>query len=145
MLARVDNSLAVMLMSAFSAPLSHLSTVHISGGDKDWWGGSAYAWRMDNHLRAWREFRGLTQGQVADLVGTATGVISLLESGKRPLSDKWLRKLAEALGTRAGHILDVNPADLDNDIIDIWTRIDVSDRKQAATILRSFVRTGTEK
>src|SRR3990167_10236693 len=46
-----------------------------------------------NHLRAWREFRGLTQEQLAELADTKGSTISLLESGDRGLGDKWLRKL----------------------------------------------------
>ena len=97
-----------------------------------------------NYLKAWREFRGLTQEQLADKVGTDKAVISLLENEKRPLSSTWLRKFATALETRPGHILDTDPAALDNDIIDIWTRIDTTDREQAARVLRSFVKSGTE-
>lgn len=97
-----------------------------------------------NYLKAWREFRGLTQEQLAELVGTTKAVISLLENEKRPLSSKWLRKLAEALDTQPGHILDHDPNDLDTDIIDIWSHIPERDRDQAARVLRSFVRTGTD-
>jgi transcriptional regulator with XRE-family HTH domain len=97
-----------------------------------------------NHLRAWREFREMSQEELADRLDTAKGVISLLENGKRPLSDKWLRRLAEVLETNPGHILDVDPNELDNDIIDIWTRIPERDREQAARILRTFTKTGTD-
>ena len=97
-----------------------------------------------NYLKAWREFRGFTQEQLADKVGTDKAVISLLENEKRPLSSTWLRKFAAALETRPGHILDTDPATLDNDIIDIWTRIEATDREQAARVLRSFVKTGTK-
>lgn len=86
----------------------------------------------------------MSQEQLAEKLDTAKGVISLLENGKRPLSDKWLRRLAEVLETRPGHILDVDPNELDNDIIDIWTRIAEGDRAQAARVLRSFVKTGTD-
>lgn len=96
-----------------------------------------------NHLRAWREFRKMTQEQLAEKAGTDKGVISLLEGGHRGLSDKWLRRLAPILGTQPGHLLDHDPADLDNDIIDIWTRIADGDREQAIRVLRSFVKTGT--
>lgn len=103
--------------------------------------------RMDdkpkNHLRAWREFRNMSQDDLAEKLGTAKGVISLLENGKRPLSDKWLYRLADALNTRPGHILDVDPNDLDNDILEIWATIAKRDRGQAASILRTFSKTGT--
>ncbi len=69
-----------------------------------------------NYLRAWREHRGLTQAKLAEAVGTTGAVISLLESGERGLSDKWLRKLAPVLRTRPGHLLEVDPADVDDDL-----------------------------
>jgi transcriptional regulator with XRE-family HTH domain len=98
----------------------------------------------NNYLRAWREFRKMSQEDVAERLDTAKGVISLLENGKRPLSDKWLRRLAEVLDTQPGHILDVDPNELNNDIVDIWTRIPERDREQAALILRTFTKTGTD-
>jgi transcriptional regulator with XRE-family HTH domain len=96
-----------------------------------------------NYLRAWREFRKLTQEQLADKVGTDKAVISLLESGNRGLSDKWLRKLAPALQTSPGHLLDHDPEDLPTDIIDIWAHIPDRDKETARRVLESFSRTGT--
>lgn len=95
-----------------------------------------------NYLRAWREYRKLTQEELADSVGTTKAVISLLENEKRPLSSKWLRKLGEALATKPGYILDVDPEEVGSDIIDIWSNIDVRDRAQAVRVLRSL--TGTD-
>jgi transcriptional regulator with XRE-family HTH domain len=66
-----------------------------------------------NHLRAWREFRRLSQDQLAEMVNTKGNVIGLLESGERGLSDKWLRKLAPALGTRPGFLLEFSPYEVD--------------------------------
>lgn len=85
----------------------------------------------------------MTQEQLADAIGTDKGVISLLESGGRGLSDKWLRKLAPVLRTTAGHLLDNDPSDLPTDIIDIWSHIDERDRDTAKRVLESFRRTGT--
>ena len=96
-------------------------------------------------LREWREFRHMTQEELADAVGTSKSVVSDMERGKLQLSPKWLRKFAPVLQTQPGHILDHDPADLDNDIIDIWAHIPLDDREQAARVLRSFVpRTGTD-
>lgn len=85
----------------------------------------------------------MSQEALAEKVGTSGSVISMLESGNRGLSDKWLRKLAPVLGTTAGHLLDHDPNELGSDIIDIWTRIDPKDRAQAAKTLRTFTRDGT--
>lgn len=95
-----------------------------------------------NYLRAWREHKGMTQEELADKVGTAKGVISLLESEKRPLSSKWLRKLAEALGTTPGRILDIDPNEVSADILNIWDHIPDADRTRAIRVLRSL--TGTD-
>ena len=94
--------------------------------------------RPPNFLRAWREHRHLTQGQLAEMVGTTGSVISLLESGARGLGDKWLRKLAAALGTRTGHLLEMSPEHADNDILEIWADVPVEDRPKAKRILNAF-------
>lgn len=97
-----------------------------------------------NYLSAWREFRRMTQDELAEKVGTTKSVISLLENEKRPLSSKWLRKLAEALDTQPGYILDHDPNSINADIFDIWSRIDEVDRKRAASVLSAFTKTGTK-
>jgi transcriptional regulator with XRE-family HTH domain len=94
-----------------------------------------------NHLKAWRKKRGLTLEELAEKVGTTRSVIYLLETEQRPLSAKWLRKLALALGTTPGRILDVDPDEANADVLDIWDHIAKRDRPAAARILRSL--TGT--
>jgi transcriptional regulator with XRE-family HTH domain len=93
-----------------------------------------------NHLKAWREYRGLTQTRLAEEIGTTGAVISLLESGDRRLSDKWLRKIAPVLKTRPGHLLELDPADADDDILEIWADIPEERRDQARDVLRTFRR-----
>ena len=97
-----------------------------------------------NHLKAWREHRGLSQSELADLIGTSHQVIGYLERGRTELSAKWLRRLSEALSTTPGHLLDVDPSEVDNDIVDIWSRIPERDRANAVKALRGFIRTGTD-
>lgn len=97
-----------------------------------------------NHLKAWREKRGLSQEELAERVGTTKSVVSLLENEKRPLSSKWLRKFAEALKTKPGYILDHDPNELNDDVFDIWDRIAAGDRTQAARVLSTFAKTGTK-
>lgn len=94
-----------------------------------------------NYLRQWREKAKLSQEELAEKVGTTKSVVSLLENEKRPLSSKWLRKFAEALGTTPGRILDVNPEEANADVLDIWDHIRAKDRPTAIRVLRSL--TGT--
>lgn len=89
-----------------------------------------------NHLRAWREFRGLSQEDLAAKAGTAGNVISLLESGDRGLSPKWLRLLAPILGTEPGILLDHNPNDLDTDIVREAMKVGPARRAEAVQLLR---------
>lgn len=97
-----------------------------------------------NYLKEWRVYRGMSQDELAAKIDTTKAVISLLENEKRPLSSKWLRRLAEALDTQPGYILDHDPNEINSDIFDIWSRIDKIDREQAARILSTFARTGTK-
>lgn len=55
----------------------------------------------------------MSQEELAAKVDTKGNVIGLLESGERGLSDKWLRKLAPALQTRPGFLLEFDPNDVD--------------------------------
>ncbi len=82
----------------------------------------------------------MTQARLAEAVGTTGAVISLLEAGERGLSDKWLRRLAPVLGTRPGHLLEVDPNDVSTDILDIWADIPEDRREQARDVLMAFRR-----
>lgn len=94
-----------------------------------------------NHLKEWRLFKKMTLEELADRVGTNKSVIYLLENEQRPLSAKWLRRLADVLGTTPGRILDVNPNETGAEVLDIWDRIAVNDRARAVRILKEL--TGT--
>lgn len=97
-----------------------------------------------NYLRQWREHRKMTQAELAEAVDTSANMIQYLEKGERGLSAKWLRRLADALDTTPGHLLDHDPTELDADILDIWSHIGKRDREQAKRVLSSFTKTGTD-
>ena len=96
-----------------------------------------------NFLRAWRTFRGMTQDQLAEAVGTNANMIQYLETGERGLSAKWLRRLAPALATTPGLLLDHDPHELDSDVVDIWARAGARERRQLSEIAKTLVKTGT--
>lgn len=50
-----------------------------------------------NYVREWREFRGMTQEQLAEAAGYSPSSISQLETGKQGYEEKTLVRLAEAL------------------------------------------------
>ncbi|WP_227340044.1 helix-turn-helix transcriptional regulator [Sphingopyxis sp. P8] len=91
-----------------------------------------------NYLREWREHSGLTQEQLATLVGTSPNMIGYLESGKRSLTHQWLVRLSRHLGTTAGAILDSPPRDV-TALMQMWSQIPRESREQALRTLRSFV------
>lgn len=98
-----------------------------------------------NYLRAWREYRKMSQEELADAIGTSHQVIGYLERGRTQLSAKWLRKLAPVLETTPGMLLDHNPHELSADIIDIWSAADLDQRRQIVDHARVALRkTGTE-
>lgn len=96
--------------------------------------------KQRNNLRAWREFRRMTQAELAKAVKTTASVVSLLETGERGLSLKWLLKFAPALRTTPGMILDHDPNDLNTDVLEIWATIPEDKREQAAAILQTFAK-----
>lgn len=97
----------------------------------------------ENHLKAWRKHRRMTQEELADAVGTTKAVISNIETGSRGLSDKWLRKLAPALGTTPGFLLDYSPDDLDGSYLEAVLAVPPGRRKAAIQILDAL-KTGTD-
>lgn len=97
-----------------------------------------------NHLKAWRVLRRMTQEELGERVGTTKAVISNLETGARPLSDKWLYRLAPVLETTPGFLLDHDPNDLDAAFLDAAMAVPKERRAQALQILETFRRTGTD-
>lgn len=93
-----------------------------------------------NRLRAWREYRKLTQEALAEKVGTSKGVISQLENSRRGLSDKWAYRLAPHLGIRAGWLRDYNPEDIPHSVVEIFADIPDERKPQALAILETFRR-----
>lgn len=94
-----------------------------------------------NHLAEWREFRRLTQTGLADLVGANANMISYLESGERGLSAKWLRRLAPALDTTPGMLLDHHPDDVSAEIVDLWIQASPQQKHQIIDIATILLKT----
>ncbi len=93
---------------------------------------------LQNNLRAWREFRHLTQEELAERVGTTAAVISLLENGQRGLSAAWLHRFAPHLGVSPGFLLDHGPGDLTTDMLEAWANVPEADQGKALAALRRY-------
>jgi transcriptional regulator with XRE-family HTH domain len=91
-----------------------------------------------NHLRAWREYRGLTAADLAKKAGTSAQVITDLETGTVELSSKWLTALAPALSTQSGFLVAFDPNDIGPEFLDTFSAIPKERRRQALEILKTF-------
>lgn len=62
------------------------------------------------YAAAWRDFRGITQQELADEVGSSRGQISDLETGaKTRFNRDWVERFGRALNVTGGRLIDVNP------------------------------------
>ena len=86
----------------------------------------------------------MSQDHLGEMVETKGNVIGLLESGERRLSDIWLKKLASALGTSPGFLLDHDPNHIDTEILLLVQDLVKEDRPSVVKLLRAFGKTGTE-
>ena len=93
---------------------------------------------VSNNLRAWREFRKLTQEELAEKVGTTAAVISLLENGQRGLSATWLHRFAPHLQVSPGFLLDHTPGDLTTDMLEAWASVPKADQDKALAALKQY-------
>jgi transcriptional regulator with XRE-family HTH domain len=62
-------------------------------------------WDGANPIRAWREYRTLTQTALASSVGVTRSFLSQIETGRREMSISTLQKLAAALDTDLSFLL----------------------------------------
>lgn len=62
-----------------------------------------------NHLAAWRKAKGLSQKDLALMLGTTVTQLWFLEHGVRKLTAKWLRRISKVLDVPAGVLLDYRP------------------------------------
>ena len=145
-------ALAKSVTRGFSMPpCSHITDFCASGNIRetanDRVRDSLYLLGMEHeqphYLKEWRKFRRMTQEALADAIETTKSVISDMERGNLQLSPKWAHRIAPVLRTTAGHLIDTDPNALDNDVLEIWASIPEENREQAARVLRSFQRDGT--
>jgi plasmid maintenance system antidote protein VapI len=66
-------------------------------------------------------------------------MINHLENGNRGLSHKWLVRLATALGTSPGWIIDHNPNTMSRDLFDIWNRGDENERAKLVSVAEALI------
>ena len=95
-----------------------------------------------NHLKAWRIWRGLSQAELAERVGTNANMIGYLEDGSRGLSLKWLRRLAPALDTNVGMLAQHDPNTIGEDLIELWATLSTRDQRKILEIAKLVISEG---
>lgn len=71
--------------------------------------------RRRHFIREWREFRKLTQEQLADAIGTTKTSISRIETLKQSYTQEILEAIADELGTTPGALLSRRPTEADRE------------------------------
>jgi transcriptional regulator with XRE-family HTH domain len=98
-----------------------------------------------NRIKELRDLAGLTLEQVAEKADTSFQQVQRLETGKRRLTEKWMRQLAPALGVQP-HELMTGSADppsrqdsigkrLEPIVIQLWRNLDRDDDRRAMEIV----------
>jgi transcriptional regulator with XRE-family HTH domain len=93
-------------------------------------------------LKQWREYRDLTQEQLAERVGWSVGNVSQLERGLQGYSQEGLEALADALQCDPGQLLNVDPTG-DDAIWSIWEKAKPGERQMIVELAKTVVKTGT--
>lgn len=70
---------------------------------------------VNNRIRAWRKFRGLTLEQLADQTSFTVGALSQVETGRTGYSERMVEELAPILGCRPGDLISADPEDVEVD------------------------------
>jgi len=99
--------------------------------------------RRRTFIRQWREYRGLTQDQLADRLETSKASISRIEAGDQAYTQDFLEACAEALMTDPASLLMRDPTD-DEAVWSIWERAKVGERQMIEEIVRTVVKAGTK-
>lgn len=92
------------------------------------------------YLREWRKYRGLTQDQLAERVGTSKGYVSDLERGVRRYNQDLLELLPDALRCDPADLLMRDPSKEDS-IWSLWESAKPGERQQIAAVVRAMVST----
>ena len=98
--------------------------------------------RRQTFLRQWREYRNLTQDDLAERLGTSKASISRIEAGQQAFTQDFLEACADALRTDPASLLMRNPTD-EEAVWSLWDKAKVGDRKMIENIVRSVIKTGT--
>jgi transcriptional regulator with XRE-family HTH domain len=99
--------------------------------------------RVLTKIRQWREYRGLTQDDLAERLETSKASISRIETGEQAYTQDFLEACADALRTDPASLLMRDPTD-DEAVWSIWDKAKIGERQMIESIVRSVLKTGTK-
>lgn len=82
-------------------------------------------------IRQWREFRGLSQEKLGELIGTTGTSISRIENGEQPYTQDTLEAIARVLKTDVESLLRRDPTHPET----IWPLWDIANEAQRGMIV----------
>lgn len=98
-------------------------------------------YKHPHYIREWRNYRGLTQDEVAEAMNVSKGTISRVETGDSPYSQDILEGLAVVLDTDPASLL--RPPVESEALWSLWRRAQPSERQQLTEMAKVIVKTGT--
>lgn len=99
--------------------------------------------RRRTFIKQWREYRNLTQEELAERLETSKASISRIEGGQQAYTQDFLEACADALMTDPASLLMRNPAD-EEAVWSIWDKAKIGERQMIEEIVRTVVKTGTK-
>lgn len=91
--------------------------------------------RRRHFIKEWRDYRTLTQEQVADRIGVSTTTFGRIEGNKIPYNQDFLELAAEALRCDPWDLLHRDPSK-DGDVVDLMRHLSERQREEAAEYIR---------
>lgn len=99
--------------------------------------------RFLTKIKQWREYRKLTQDDLAERLETSKASISRIESGQQAYTQDFLEACADALRTDPASLLMRDPTD-DEAVWSLWDKAKIGERQMIESIVRTVVKTGTK-
>jgi transcriptional regulator with XRE-family HTH domain len=95
--------------------------------------------RRLTYIKQWREFRELTQEQLAEMTNMSPGNLSLIERGLQNYTQDTLEAIAHALKCSPSDLLDRDPNDAES-IWTVWERAKPAERDQIVEIAKTITK-----
>lgn len=92
------------------------------------------------YIKQWRKFRGLSQQQMAELLGISHTTFGRIERALSPYHQRFLEAVAEALECKVADLLMRDPSK-PAAIWSIWDQLTEAQRAQAVAVLDAMMRT----